>query len=147
MTKLLAAFCLALFCSCADQSTPNDNDPAKVESKDTASYKGLQGTWIRHNKEGFTLIEIKDTSNVWYYQFYDRKVDIDTITNSDRYWYYKSKAKMGHWSGTDGLYKANSDIWISTDKFRFDYKINGDTLIEYDKIGEQGKFVKVESDN
>ena len=41
---------------------------------------------------------------------------------------------------------GSSTIWISTDKFRFDYKLSGDTLIEFDKMGVQGKFIKVYTD-
>jgi hypothetical protein len=104
---------------------------------DTAKYEGLHGTWVRQNKAGFTLIEIKDTSNVLYYDFLDRQMDLGKPT-SDRFWYYKSKATMGYWD--------SSAIWISTDKFRFDYKLKGDTLIEFDKMGDQGTFIKVQTD-
>ena len=45
---------------------------------------------------------------------------------------------MGYWD--------SSAIWISTDKFRFDYKLKGDTLIEFDKMGDQGTFIKVKTD-
>ena len=34
-------------------------------------------------------------------------------------------------------YWYSSAIWISTDKFRFDYKLKSDTLIEFDKLGDQ----------
>jgi hypothetical protein len=44
---------------------------------------------------------------------------------------------MGYW-GSDSL-----SIWILTDQFRFDYRVekNGD-LTEHDKMGDQGTFVK-----
>jgi hypothetical protein len=140
MTKLLFLIFIftTVFCSCRNQTT---TDKAKVttavQKGDTTKYKGLQGTWVRNNKAGFTLIEIKDTSNVSYYQFLDRQLDLGKPT-SDRYWYYKSKATMGYWD--------SSAIWISTDKFRFDYKLKGDTLIEFDKMGDQGTFIKVQTD-
>ena len=141
MTQLLSTIsCLTiLFCGCNNQAPINkdDNKPRSAQQTDTVNDKGLHGTWIRHTKEGFTLIEIKDTSNIVYYQLVDRKADIDTIT-TDRYWYYKSNATMGFWDSTS--------IWISTDKFRFDYKLKGDTLIEFDKMGDQGKFIKVYTD-
>ncbi|MBX7154299.1 MAG: hypothetical protein K1X91_05015 [Bacteriodetes bacterium] len=140
MTKhFIAFFCLTILaCSCNNQPTKN-----KVISKnkpigqDTTIFKGLHGTWFRQNKYGFTLIEIKDTSNVLYYQVSDRQADFDNI-KSDRFWYYKSKAIMG--------YSDKNAIWISTDKFRFDYKLKGDTLIEFDKMGDQGIFIKVYTD-
>jgi hypothetical protein len=139
MTKLLSTICFltTIFCSCNQTSNNKGDTSKKVQTVDTSKYEGLQGTWARHNKEGFTLIEIKDTANVLYNQFIDRKAHIDTI-KSDRYWYYKSKATMGYWDSTT--------IWISTDKFRFDYKVKDDTLIEFDKMGDQGKFIKVYTD-
>ncbi len=140
MTKCIASFfCLfIIICACNNQSTENENIVQKSSViQDSAIHNGLYGTWARHSKEGFSLIEIKDTANVLYYQFYDHKSYNDTIRN-DRYWYYKSTAKMGYWD--------SNTIWISTDKFRFDYKLRGDTLIEFDKMGEQGNFVKVYTD-
>ena len=129
---LLTALSLTtFFCNYSNQSLENRN-PVTIK-KDTVKYSGLQGTWVRHNKEGFTLIEIKDTSNISFYSFGDRKAEIDTIT-TDRYCYYKSTATLGYWD--------SSTIWISTDKFRFDYKIKGDTLIEFDKMGDQGNSSK-----
>ncbi len=50
---------------------------------------------------------------------------------------------MGYWNNAGNSYKANSDIWIATDKFRFDYKLKGDTLIEFDKMGDQGALIKI----
>ena len=149
MTNFLTAFCLTiLFCNCnTEQTKTNSDNSTKVQTKDTTNYKSLQGTWVRHNKEGFTLIEIKDTSNILYYQFVDRKVYIDTISNDNRYVYFKSKAKMGYWNNPKDSFKADVDIWIHTDKFRVDYKLKGDTLIEIDKMGEQGKLIKVNNDN
>lgn len=135
MTRLLSIISLfsIFFYACDNQDATNKTDSYAPQ------YQGLQGTWVRHNKEGFTLIEIKDTSHVLYYQFMDRKAESD-----DRYWYYRSEASMGYWNNP---VKADVDIWIFTDKFRFDYKLKGDTLIEYDKMGVQGKFIKMHKDN
>ena len=138
MTRLLIASCFTLFFySCNNQTTKTDIIASNVPTSDTTKYNGLQGTWVRNNKEGFTLIEIKDTSKVLYYQFLDREADLHKPTN-DRFWYYKSKATMGYWGSTA--------IWISTNKFRFDYKLKGDTLIEFDKMGDQGTFIRVYTD-
>ena len=108
------------------------------EQLDTAAYKGLRGTWVRYGKYGFTLIEITDMAHVLYHQVIDRREANDTTTH-DRYWFYKSSAKMGY-RGND-----STDIWILTDNFRFDYRIekNGN-LTEHDKMGDQGTFVKVQ---
>lgn len=149
MTKLLLILTIStvVFFSCGSQSSQEKKKVALAAQKvDTTEYKGLHGTWVRHNKAGFTLIEIKDTANILYYQFLDRETDLGKPM-SDRYWYYKSKATMGYWNSPDNPYKADVDIWIATDQFRFDYKLKGDTLIEFDKMGDQGKFVKVDNDN
>ena len=140
MIKLAVAFfCLTILaCSCNNQPTENIViSKNKSIEQDTTIFKGLHGTWSRQNKYGFTLIEIKDTSNVLYYQVSDRQADVDTI-KPDRFWYYKSKATMGYWD--------KNAIWIQTQKFRFDYKLQGDTLIEFDKMGDQGMFIKVFTD-
>lgn len=140
MTKLLfIIFILAtVFCSCRNETATDKEKSASIKSKgDSTKYNGLHGTWVRQNKAGFTLIEIKDTSNILYYQFLDREKDLGKPI-PDRYWYYKSKATMGYWD--------SSAIWISTDKFRFDYKLKGDTIIEFDKMGDQGTFIKVLTD-
>lgn len=140
MTKLaIAYFCLTILAfSCNNQPTENKTfSKNKSIEQNTTSFKGLHGTWFRQNKYGFTLIEIKDTSNILYYQVFDRQADVDTI-KSDRFFYYKSKATMGYWD--------KNSIWISTDKSRFDYRLQGDTLIEFDKMGDQGIFIKVYTD-
>ncbi len=64
----------------------------------------------------------------------DRKVLIDSI-KKERYWLYNSKAKLD--------FVDSNRISILTDKYRFDYKINKDTLIEFDKMGNQDKLIKV----
>ncbi|HYF04395.1 MAG TPA: hypothetical protein VEC36_13510 [Patescibacteria group bacterium] len=129
--------------ACNDSATDTKNTRlGNVQIANTIKYEGLQGTWVHHSKGGFTLIEIKDTSDVIYYQFADRKATIDTVT-ADRYWYYTSKARMGYWNNVNNPVKSNVDIWISTDRYRIDYQVKGDTLIEFDKMGEQERFIKV----
>jgi len=136
-----------VFCCCNNQpSQDNKKVDSTNQNLDATKYKGLHGTWVRFSKTGFTLIEIKDTSNVLYYQFIEKQPDLGKKLN-DRYWYYKSNATMGYSNSPDNPYRADTDIWIATDQFRFDYKLKGDTLIEFDKMGEQGKFVKVYNDN
>jgi len=122
--------------SCDFQKTSKSDSNIKLEQIDSTNYFELQGTWIWFDKFGFSIIEIKDSLNITYTLLEDRKSVIDTII-SDRFWYYKSSAKMGYWNSLN--------IWIKTDKFRFDYKIKGDTLIEYDKMGDQGKYVKMKN--
>jgi hypothetical protein len=127
---------LVVNCSCNGKSDVDKNVEAPKHVY-AVEYTGLKGTWIRQNKSGFTLIEIEDSTHILYNQVIDRKAEIDTITQ-DRYWYHHSKATMGYWDSTQ--------IWIKTSMFRFDYKLKGDTLIEFDKVGDQGIFIKVYTD-
>lgn len=139
--KNLFYFLLAL----AAISCNNHESPVKPSKQDTAAmtsnslYKEpLAGTWIHHDSAGFRIIEIIDSSHAFFSGFTDRQKDIGKDVE-DKYWYYKSNATMGHWN--------EHSIWIETDRFRFDYSIFADTLIEFDKMGEQGKFIRVYSDD
>lgn len=130
---------LIILCGCNNQATKDkETTENKVSStQDIIRFKGLHGTWIRQTKYSCTFIEIEDTSHILYYQFIDRNSG-NGATANDGYWYYKSKAKMGYWD--------SNTVWIATDKFRFDYKLHGDTLLEFDKMGIQGTFIKVYTD-
>lgn len=98
----------------------------------------LKGTWIHHTPHGYSMIEIRDTNDITYTSFVDRQRQTGK-KYADRYWFYKSKARMGYWN--------DKMIWILTDDFRFDFNINGDSLVEVDKMGVQGVFLKMETDN
>src|SRR5260370_3696992 len=100
MNRFLPAISLltVLLYACSNQAPPEKTDNTKKPSADTAKYRGLQGTWVLHNKKGFVLIEVIDTATVLYYSFGDRKPE------PDRFYYYKSKARMGYWN--------SKTIWI-----------------------------------
>lgn len=120
-------------------NSPSSSTTLKPQQKqaEVLSYRGMHGTWTRYGKYGFTLIEITDSTHVTYYQVADQRELIDTISHN-RYWYYKSAAKMGYWG------KDSTNIWIRTDRFRFDYRVEKDgSFREYDKMGDQGLFVKM----
>ncbi len=140
MKPFIIIFFLSIMISpgCNGKKENPEESPGLIKpDHDTNDYNGLKGTWINYNPGGFTLIEIKDSLNVLYYRCSDRKNKNDTIT-TDRYWFYRSDAKLGYWD--------KNSIWIATRKFRFDYKIKGDTLIEFDKMGDQGTYIKVYRD-
>lgn len=141
MTKpLIALLSITIsICSCTGKAKDGKTsaDEKVISQHNAPDSNRFYGTWVRQDKRGFTLIEINDTSDVLYYQVSERQNDSDT-DRSDRYWYYRSKATMGYWS--------KHSIWIATDKFRFDYNLKGDTLMEFDKMGEQGMFFKVFTD-
>lgn len=120
-------------------NSPSSSTTLKPQQKpaDERSYRGVHGTWTQYSKYGFTLIEITDSTHVTYYQVADQRELNDTISHN-RYWYYKSAAKMGYWG------KDSTNIWIRTDRFRFDYRVERDgSFREYDKMGDQGLFVKM----
>lgn len=126
----------AAFYGCSPNPT-KPNERSDIQKSSFSESKGLFGTWVRHNQTGFTLIEIIDSSHVLYYEFLDRDIN-HSKSNSDRYWYYKSAATVA--------YVDRSTISIRTSKYRFDYKLKGDTLVEFDKMGNQGIFVKVKTE-
>ena len=123
---------LAISLYTCDNTIKKDSSKV-IQTSDSLHTFELKGSWVRCDKHGFVLIDITDSLHVSFTELYDRKADLDTI--KDRYWYYNSQAKLGYWDSTT--------IWIKTDKFRFDYRVKGDTLIEFDKTGVQGKLIKV----
>lgn len=139
MTKRLPiAIGLIMMAFSCRQTTQDKTAPAaKIEQRDKVKHSGLHGTWVRRNKGALTLIVINDTSDVHYYEFADMTAGTGR-TNADPNRYYISKARMDYWD--------SRAIMIGTDKFRFDYKLKGDSLIEFDKMGDQGIFVKLHTD-
>jgi hypothetical protein len=106
----------------------------KVDTNDSVDYKGLKGTWVHHNEEGFSIIEIRDTADVTFEFFHDRTVNPKEYY-TDKYVYGKEQLKMGFFDSTF--------IWIRFPTARFDYKIKGDSLVEVDKTGEHKIYIKV----
>ena len=91
---------------------------------DTSHQKILTGKWIHHFPKKDVIIEIKDTSHVFVYGLFDKNKSTDTLFST-----------MGSFSDTT--------IWIKIPTARFDYKVRGDSLIEFDKMGEQAVYIKV----
>lgn len=110
------------------------NETANILPTDSLKEEQFQGTWIKKSKEGFTLIDVEDSMHVYFYNYYDRPTEGDT-TASDNYYYSKDIGRMGFFDSTT--------IWIAVYGVRLDYRIDGDTLIEFDKMGDQEKFIKV----
>ena len=52
---------------------------------------------------------------------------------------YKAAASMGRNE------QDPSRIWLKTTGFRFDYRVDGNRLVEVDKMGDQGIFVRVDT--
>jgi hypothetical protein len=100
----------------------------------------LKGAWIYQDSACFEIIEISDTNDVMFTSYVNNKKSIGELDKDFFHYYYKSKGELG-------FFNSNT-IWISTDKYRFDYFIRGDTLEEFDKMGLQKKLVRIhETDN
>ncbi|HYH15751.1 MAG TPA: hypothetical protein VD794_11050 [Flavisolibacter sp.] len=104
-------------------------------------FEKFIGTWVNHDSVGFSLIEINDTADITYYSFLDRAKELKAPVK-DRYYHYRSKGKMGIWAN----WKPDTAIWIKTDRYRLDFIVKKDTLIEFDKTGQQGVYIKVKND-
>ncbi|GAB3715520.1 hypothetical protein [Flavobacterium koreense] len=134
MNKIIIIVFVILFYSCTENRKVEIKNTQKNQKKEKKLISNVIGTWICHNNKGFKILEIESNSNVSYTEFVDRKALIDSI-KKERYWLYNSKAKLD--------FVDSTRISILTDKYRFDYKINKDTLIEFDKMGNQDKLIKV----
>jgi hypothetical protein len=135
----------------ACNSKPRENKTSELHENSKNEFF-LSGSWIYHDSARFELIEIKDTNEVLYFGYTNRKkaTGID-----DEDWFYKSKAKISVFKAKDswlekcGLLVFEPDdriISLQTDKYRFDYAVRKDTLIEFDKMGIQKKLVRLKED-
>ncbi|MCB2408752.1 hypothetical protein [Hymenobacter lucidus] len=123
------AFLLVSACNSQPQEAAT-SAAAAAKAAPAAPYPYLRGTWVEKNKTGFTLLEIQDTAHVRYYSYGQQSSGEDA-----EYYYAASKATMG--------YHDSTSIWVLTDQFRFDYRIDGDELVEYDKMGTQAVLRRV----
>ncbi len=111
---------------CKDDKIKENSSKYDEALSSTTMYKPkLSGKWERRypNKDK-SIIEIKDTASALVYSFNSSGKVSDTLFST-----------MGFFNDTT--------IWISVPTARFDFRIKGDTLIEFDKMGIQGKFIKV----
>ncbi|GGG47594.1 hypothetical protein [Hymenobacter glacieicola] len=130
----VAALCLLGACE------PNPtSSPALTQLGETGGLQELEGTWIGHDKGGFTLVKIKADSTGTYTTFTDREKEIGASFPADRYFFYESAIKVTY----EPTKYHQPKVSVHTNKFRFDYYLSGDTLIEYDKMGLQGTLVRM----
>ena len=90
----------------------------------TSNGQKLTGKWVHHSPKRNTVIEIKDTAHVLIYALNNGNQSTDTLFST-----------MGFFDDTT--------IWIKIATARFDYRIRSDTLIEFDKMGVQAKYIKL----
>jgi hypothetical protein len=105
----------------SSQSDQGKNNDTIVEA---SKNKNLTGKWIRYSPKRNTIIEVTDTAHVIIYGLNSRNQSTDTLFST-----------MGFFNDTT--------IWIKIPTARFDYRVKGDTLIEFDKMGVQAKYTKV----
>ncbi|TGE23980.1 hypothetical protein E5K00_01835 [Hymenobacter aquaticus] len=131
MPNVHSRFCLlaSLLVSACNSQPPG---AAATKAGPDAPYPYLRGTWVEQTKTGFTLLEIQDTAHVRYHFYGQQSPGKDA-----EYYYAASQATMGYHDHN------STSIWVLTDHVRLDYKIDGDQLREYDKMGEQAVLRRV----
>ena len=73
-----------------------------------------------------------------------------TGVGGDTWFYFDDKARWGHFPKDQWPPQARNAqdfIWIKTTNVRFDYMVEGESLVEWDKMGKQGTWVRVENDS
>ncbi|MBT9393681.1 hypothetical protein KLP40_10950 [Hymenobacter sp. NST-14] len=133
---------ICLLGACHSDSTISSTVTTSVSPPATGGLQRLKGTWAGYDKGGFTLVKIKADSTGAYTTFTDRERETGQPSPDDRYFLYESAIKVRYKPGN----QYQPGVAIYTDNFRFDYYLSGDTLIEYDKMGEQGRLVRVQPD-
>lgn len=124
--------------SCLDKGGRWNYEKNICETFKTDTFS-LKGTWIYQDSSSFEIVEICDSNDVTFTSYLNINKSVGETDKEYIHYYYKSKGKLGY-------YDSNT-IWISTDKYRFDYKIGGETLDEFDKMGLQKSLTKIhESD-
>ena len=125
MVKLFSFLVLSTIIaySCNNQGSINSNKPNSVRLTEPTPKSRLAGKWERADSRGFTAIEIKDTAHAFLYTMNLKSQSSDTLC------------------GTMGFFDDKT-IWIHIPTARFDYRLVGDTLIEFDKVGTQGIYIK-----
>jgi len=112
----------------------------------------LNGNWIYHDSARFVLLEIKDTNDVLFFGYTNRK---KATGIEDKDWFYKSKARISvfkakdSWLEKSSLFTFEPDdriISLQTEKYRIDYAVKKDTLIEFDKMGIQKRLIRLKPD-
>lgn len=97
----------------------------------------LAGTWVRHTRGTFIVVEIDADSGGTYTNFIDYRKEDPAYWKPGDQRYSLSKSPMRVKCPRPGY------VAIHTEHYRFDYNENGDTLIEIDKTGVQGELIRL----
>lgn len=111
----------------------------RIEVKEEVLPYNLNGTWVSHDKHGSSIIKINGSSDIQYSLIVDRGKD---SPDSSRYYYYESSGLLGSFHEPSDT-NFSVDIFISTDQFRFDFKIKDDIMYEVDKMGIQRTYHRI----
>ncbi|MEO5500055.1 MAG: hypothetical protein ABIR31_01320 [Ginsengibacter sp.] len=108
----------------------NDNKIGRNKIIDSTSfhlnrYKPLLGKWLKVFKNGYRVLEIKDSTSVLIYNMFNKKSS-DTLL------------------GTLSIEPNTQIPYISIEfpTWRFYYRWVKDTLIQEDEMGEQERYIK-----
>jgi hypothetical protein len=145
--KVLKLMILLSLFACNSPRETKTNQPCENSKKEFF----LSGSWIYQDSAKFELIEIKDTNDVLFYAYTNRKKETGI---EDKDWFYKSKAKLiiskpensMKWSTPIQINSDDQIISIKTDRYRIDYIVKKDTLIEFDKMGIQKRLYRLKSE-
>ncbi|WP_152981596.1 hypothetical protein [Hymenobacter sp. AT01-02] len=117
----------------------NATSPAtSIPVTKAGSLKVLEGTWVGHTESGFTLLKIDSDSTGTYTGYIDREKKTGKDARIPRHWLYESPIRVKYVA-----LNQEPNVFIETQRFRFDYALRGDTLQEIDKMGLQGTLVRV----
>jgi hypothetical protein len=90
------------------------------------------------NQDGYSVITFHDSTNATYI--------CRVVRAKDSVWFFcDDHATWGTCPRVDGKMTRPS-LWIRTTKFRFDFYMQGDTLVETDKTGPQRTYLPVHND-
>jgi|GEM_PF-6870523 len=89
----------------------------------------------RFDEKVYSLIVFHDSKACTYLYSITRE-------NKTTWFYYDRNATWGYYTKIKG-HSRRPSIWIKTEKFSFDYFEKDSTLIEIDKMGMQGKYIRV----
>jgi hypothetical protein len=90
-------------------------------------------------RDGYSVIAFHDSTNATYLCRVAREKD-------SAWFFFDDNATWGNYPKINGK-TTRPSLWIRTTKFRFDFYMKGDTLVETDKAGPQRTYVRVQNDN
>ncbi|RZK37721.1 MAG: hypothetical protein EOO57_05080 [Hymenobacter sp.] len=143
----------ALLGNCQPQQKPPASTTPKLLT--AGNLKRLVGTWVRQDtsgpyKGGFQLVRINADSTGTFTSFKDDTKALGRAffrqhPDFPHYFFMDGPLKVHYQPQRDSAQRKFSEgnVQIWTSRFRFDYYLLGDTLLEHDKMGYQGKLVRV----